>query len=384
MGRPVSVQSFILLLVALLPSAVGMVWPPATLAEETLVSPPPFTIMREALRQTLHLQFAQAMETVAQMESDEQPTPASQLTRGMIAYFQSRWQTRQAASVRQTGHEALQSILEADQKLSADKPQDQLFIGLAAIFAALLQQEDNPLANLQLFAQGQSRLQQTLIRHETMTDAHLGLGLMYFSGTALPTLLRRFLSRTNRPTTDASIYHLQRAAEAGQFSPEVAKTFLLRIYELEGRPEEAIALGQRLQEMFPENGYYALLTGRSQYAHRDYPACATTLGRLATWLEAGEAILALRHDRFDLYYFWGLALKEIEHYDEAFPAFRQAINEDPRTRKDETLWAKYYLATLYERRGQAKTARQIYHTLLRGRNVEDLHDLSQSRLARLK
>jgi hypothetical protein len=94
-------------------------------------------------------------------------------------------------------------------------------------------------------------------------------------------------------------------------------------------------------------------------------------------------ILASRDDRFDLYYFWGLALNETNRYAESFTALRQAINEDLRGQKDETLWAKYYLANLYARQAQTKTARQLYRTLLRGRNVEDLHTLIQQRLAHL-
>jgi tetratricopeptide (TPR) repeat protein len=95
-------------------------------------------------------------------------------------------------------------------------------------------------------------------------------------------------------------------------------------------------------------------------------------------------MLASSDGRFDLYYFWGLALNETGQYDQAFQAFRQAINADPRTLRDESLWAKYYLATLYERNGQATTARQIYHKLLGERNVADLHQQVQRRLARLQ
>jgi Tfp pilus assembly protein PilF len=64
-------------------------------------------------------------------------------------------------------------------------------------------------------------------------------------------------------------------------------------------------------------------------------------------------------------------------------ALRQAINEDPRNEHDESLWAKYHLAILYERRGQRTTAQQLYRTLLRGRNVDGLHRQVQQRLAPL-
>ena len=46
------------------------------------------------------------------------------------------------------------------------------------------------------------------------------------------------------------------------------------------------------------------------------------------------------------------------------------------------LWARYHLATLYERRGHQTTARQLYRTLLRGRNVDDLYRRVQQWLAR--
>ena len=90
-----------------------------------------------------------------------------------------------------------------------------------------------------------------------------------------------------------------------------------------------------------------------------------------------------RDDRFEVYYFWGQALYETAQDALAFDAFRQAINQDPGT-KDASLWAKYYLGILYERRGAAKTARQLYQTLLRGRNVEDLHEQVAQRLAQLR
>ena len=45
---------------------------------------------------------------------------------------------------------------------------------------------------------------------------------------------------------------------------------------------------------------------------------------------------------------------------------------------------KYYLGILYERRGEAKTARQLYQTLLRGRNVENLHEQVAQRFGQLQ
>jgi tetratricopeptide (TPR) repeat protein len=90
-----------------------------------------------------------------------------------------------------------------------------------------------------------------------------------------------------------------------------------------------------------------------------------------------------RDDRFDLYYRLGTALNELDRYDQAFTALRRAINQDPRAEKDETLWAKYHVARLYERRGQLKTARQMYQTLLRGRYIEALHRQVERRLTDL-
>jgi tetratricopeptide (TPR) repeat protein len=181
-----------------------------------------------------------------------------------------------------------------------------------------------------------------------------------------------------------TIYHLRQAAENGHFSGEVASTFLVRVYELEKRYQEAITLGQALQATFPGNGYYALVSGRSQCAQGQYALCATTLGKIVTDLQAAVIAPLARDDRFDLYYFWGQALYETEQDALAFEAFRQAINQDPGNVKDASLWAKYYLGILYERRGEVKTARQLYHTLLRGRNVDDLHQQVEQRLAQFQ
>ena len=61
-----------------------------------------------------------------------------------------------------------------------------------------------------------------------------------------------------------------------------------------------------------------------------------------------------RDDRFELYYFWGQALYETAQDALAFEALRQAINQDPGNARDASLWAKYYLGILYERRGEAR------------------------------
>jgi tetratricopeptide (TPR) repeat protein len=383
MSRSICIRTFISTYLLLFALGMSSLQPRTSFAAMSTAASTPFSTMREALQQILNLNIDGALDNVKALETDGKPTLASQLTRGMIAYFRKRWQIRQASSLPGDGYENLQAVLETPEKALIDNPQDQLYVGLAAIFAALFQSPDNPVEALRLFSTGQTRLQQALLNDETLADAHLGLGLVYFSGAHLPSLIQRLFRSTNAPTVEHAIHHLQRAAKVGQFSQEVAQSFLLRLYELEHHYKDAIALGQRLQHMFPHNGYYALLTGRSQYAARDFEACVTTLGQLARQLKSNDAVLAASNDRFDLYYFWGLALNETSRYAESFAAFRQAINEDPQAEKDETLWAKYHLAELYARQGRTKTARQLYHTLLRGRDVDNLHNQIQQRLTHL-
>ena len=361
-------------------------WCVLSLAAQSQPPPPAFAVMREALHEALQLRFESAIAMATRLEADQQPTLASHLTRGIIAYLQVRWQMQPSRTAWDIGHKALQSVIEDGQqqlKTAPDTPETRLFIGLAAVFDALLQQEEDAWGSLPLFAQGQAMLHEALLAHETMSDAHLGLGLLYFAGADLPSVLRRVWGKLQGQSRDEAIKHLERAAQGGHFSRDLARTVLARIYELEQRYEEAITLGQALHDIYAANGYYALLTGRSQCAQRQYEACATLLADLATQLTTREEMLARRSDRFDLYYHWGLALYHTERYAEAFQALRQAINLDARAERDETLWAKYHLARLYEHRGQATTARQMYHTLLRGRNVDDLHSQVRHRLANL-
>ena len=342
--------------------------------------------MQVALEQTLHLQFTQALETTTTLEATHYPPFASPLTRGMIAYFQERWQTRRPPAPSPTGRTLLQEVLEEGQKRLSSSPRDArllLFLGLAAMFEALRQQEDNLWQSVQLFTQGKTWLQQALVSDATATDAHLGLGLLYFKGVDLPPWLRRLWESTGGLSTEAAIHHLQQAVSGAHFTKDVARTFLAQVYFLEKRYRDAMILGEALQETFPENGHYALLTGRSQCAQAYYEACAKTLETLAMRHQTAGSLLAQRDDRLEMYYYLGRAYNETGRYDRAFEALRQAINEDPGNERDASLWAKYYLATLYERRGQSTTARQLYRTLLRGRNVEDLHRSVQQRLAHL-
>ena len=64
----------------------------------------------------------------------------------------------------------------------------------------------------------------------------------------------------------------------------------------------------------------------------------------------------------------------------AFEAFREAVNYDPGASRDDTLWAKFHLATLYDGQGLGETARQMLCTLLRGRDAGDLHRRAEHRL----
>ena len=343
--------------------------------------------MREALQQALHLHFTPAFEMTMRLEQQTQYTLEAQLVRGIIAYFQARWQIYPTPTVRQSGQKALGALLKEGRRQLARSPRDlrlQLILGIAAIFHELLQQQNGVSLDLGLLMQGRTWLQQALMAPEMMPDAHLGLGLLYFAGPARPGLLPRLVDGSGHGNVTETIYHLRRAAETGYFSGEVAQTFLVRVYEVEQRYQEAIALGQALQAMFPSNGYYALVVGRSQYAQGQYSLCATTLGKLATELQAAAVPSMSRDDRFDVYYFWGRALYETAQDAPAFAALRQAINQDPGTMKDASLWAKYYLGILYARRGETKTAQQLYQTLLRGRNVENLHEQVAQRLAQLQ
>ena len=348
---------------------------------------PTMALMREALQHALHLRFTPALETTMRLEQQTPYALEAQLVRGIIAYLQARWQIHPAPTVQTSGQKVLSALLKEGRRQLARSPREprlQLILGIAAIFHELLQQQSGASADFGLLMQARTWLQQALMAHGTMPDAHLGLGLLYFTGPARPTLWPRFGGGTGNDNSTETIYHLRRAAEAGYFSAEVAQTFLVRVYEVEKRYQEAITLGQALQAMFPSNGYYALVIGRSQYAQGQYTPCATTLGTLAAALQAAAVPSMSRDDRFEVYYFWGRALYETTQDAPAFEALRQAINQDPGSVKDASLWAKYYLGILYERRGATTTARQLYQTLLRGRNVENLHEQVAQRLAPLQ
>ena len=385
MQRCLFLLSCILLLCYCLPQTLVAAPAEPVPAPDTLT--PTLALMREALHQALQLRFTTALEVARRLEQPSQHPLEAQLVQGIIAYFQARWQIPPPSTTRQAGLKVFATLLEAGQRQLTRAPRTprlQLVLGLAAIFQGLLQQQSGASLDFTLLAQGRTWLQQALMAHETMPDAHLGLGLLYFIDLGRPALVPRIADGAGHDHSTEAIYHLRQAAESGHFSGEMARTFLVRVYELEKRYQEAITLGQALQATFPGNGYYALISGRSQCAQGQYALCATTLGKLVADLQAAAIAPLSRDDRFDLYYFWGQALYETAQDALAFEAFRQALNQDPGNTKDTSLWAKYYLGILYERRGEVKTARQLYHTLLRERNVDDLHQQVEQRLTQIR
>ena len=349
----VSSSACLLLLCCCLPQSLGTTRAEAVSAPDSLT--PPWTPMRAALHEALHWRLAAASEMALHLEQQPPHAFEAQLVRGIIAYFQTRWQIPLPSPSRQADHKVLSTLIETGQRQLARSPRKarlQLILGTAAIFHALLQQQRGASLDFALLAQARTWLQQALMAHESMPDAHLGLGLVYFAGSDSRPYYHAWRAGGARDATEA-IYHLQRAAESGHFSAEVAQTFLIRVYELAKRYEEAITLGQALQARFPSNGYYALLIGRSQYAEGQYAPCATTLGQLA----------ALSRPRSSPPCRVMTALRCI--ISGAGPCTRRRTTPRPLmpcgrplTRildtKDASLWAKYYLGILYERRGATK------------------------------
>ena len=343
----------------------------------------PFEVMREAVQGALNLQFDQANETLRQAESHGEQALEARLTRGIIAYLQTRWQTRQRPPAHVAARKLFTEIMQDGERQLANKPHQgrlQLLAGLAAVFDALLPEHETPWASLQLATQGRNRLEQALMSGEDLNDAHLGLGMLYFVGEGLPALGRRLMGEDSLMGTEKAVRHFSLASESGQFSRDLARTFLLRLYVTEQRYREAVPLGESLRQAYPGNGVIALLTGLSQFENGDDVQAAETLGSLAAALSSRPETLAKAGDRFDLYYTWGQALLDTDQHDLAFGAFREAINNDPGASRDETLWAKFHLATLYDERGLDETARQMFCTLLRGRDVEGMHRQAEHRL----
>jgi len=139
---------------------------------------PTFTLMHEALQQALHLRFAAAFEAAMHLEQPTQRSLEAQLVRGIIAYFQARWQIHPAPTNRQSGQKVLAALLEAGQRQLARSPREprlQLILGIGAVFHGLLQQQSGSSLDLALLTQGRTWLQQALMAQETMLDAHQAL-----------------------------------------------------------------------------------------------------------------------------------------------------------------------------------------------------------------
>ena len=339
--------------------------------------------MRGAIRDALNLRFDEAHAALGAADAEGEQTLEARLALGIVAYLQTHWQTRQRPPAHVTARKLFTEILRDGERQLADTPHQgrlQLLAGLAGVFGALLPDQETPWAPLQLAAQGRTRLQQALMSGEDLNDAHLGLGMLYFVGEELPAIGRRLLGEDSLVGSEEAIRHLRLASEGGLFSRDLARTFLLRLYVIEQRYRDAASLGESLRQAYPGNGYVALLTGLSQFENGDDAPAAETLGALAKALSERPQTLARAADRFDLYYTWGQALLDTDQDEAAFEAFREAVNNDPRTSRDETLWAKFHLATLYDRRGLDETARQMFCTLLRGRNADDLHRQAEHRL----
>jgi hypothetical protein len=150
-----------------------------------------FPGMREALQQALHLRFAQALDMVAHLQTSAPSPLAAPLTRGIIAYFQTYWQTPQHPLAHHRGHQAFAMVLKEGHRRLKQAPHDpgvNLLLGLAAVFDTLLQQQHVAWPALQFLPQGCPWLQQALMTQETMGDAHLELGMLYFVGVNLPKL----------------------------------------------------------------------------------------------------------------------------------------------------------------------------------------------------
>lgn len=369
------------------------VCPLAAVQSSSVPTRPDPEIMRKAMHHTLNLEFNAALAEVDRLKNTTQPTLGSRLLRGMIAYFQVRWQSPQSTPARDKGHQALTAILAAaetyltplDTASAQPTPWLQTALGLAAVFDALLQQSTDTWQSMQRLIQGRAWLKQARLNSSDHTEADFGLGLAAIVANKMPSSLRLIWRQTTSHSLEYQAqHHLQLAAETSWYGRDLARTFLLQLYELEQAYTEAIELGQTLQNTFPNNGYYKLRIGLSQCENGQHTVCARTLGHLAKQLTTAPDQLIQRDDRFDLYYIWGTALNHIEQYNQAFKAFRQAISQDPSASSDNTLWANLHLARLYERRDQFKTARQLYRTILRRRNVDDIHTQARQRLDNLQ
>ena len=97
----------------------------------------PFSLMRDAVQEALHLRFAQAHDAVSRAEPDGRKTLETQLTRGIIAYLQTHWQTRQRPPAHVAARKLFTHVLQQGQQQLAASPRQgrlQLLVGLAAVF----------------------------------------------------------------------------------------------------------------------------------------------------------------------------------------------------------------------------------------------------------
>ena len=217
-----------------------------------------------------------------------------------------------------------------------------MLVGLAAVFNALLPQQEAP------WAPPATRRARPFLAGE-ITPLRRG------HERRSPGIGHAVLRRRQRTVSDAApawagppckapkdaIHHLRRAAESGRFSRDLARAFLLQLYVAEKRYRDAIPLGQSLHRAYPGNGYFSLLTGRSQFEHGDKAQAAATLGALAATLAERSETLVGTDARFDLYYTWAGALLDTDQHELAFEAFRGAINNDPRTTRTKACGRKF-------------------------------------------
>src|SRR5262249_34982963 len=139
--RPLLVPLYLSLLCWGLPQGIGITCANPVAAPTPLTSA--FTLMREALHQALHLRFIPAFEMTMHLEQQTQYALEAQLVRGIIAYFQGRWQISPPPA-RQSGQKALSTLLKEGQRQLARYPREprlQLVLGIAVIFHELLQQK---------------------------------------------------------------------------------------------------------------------------------------------------------------------------------------------------------------------------------------------------
>src|SRR5262249_16229896 len=138
--------------------------------------------------------FTPAFEMTTRLEQQTQYALEARLVQGIIAYFQARWQMHSTPTAHRSGQQVLSTLLKEGRRQLTHSPREprlQLMLGIAAIFHELLQQQSGAAPDLGLLMQGRTWLQQALMAHETMPDAHLGLGLLYFARPARPALLPR-------------------------------------------------------------------------------------------------------------------------------------------------------------------------------------------------